>query len=260
MIPTPRALAELALRRQEDLSRQLSKAYAGTGSSLLPDVLRRAIVTVSVCHESLRALEASMDSGIRPASHPFPRVGTGGGPDQPGRYGFVADMTAGTRLHQMPNGGKLGRAHLALAVDSALLAYGDLLSAADYRAQRAAVDSLLDYLESLDIEGGFDSASGQTPIAQGARRIRVVLDARRSSTDSSKALYRDLESFTVEGTVWSYCAALLADAFRRGAPAGVDLRAAVRRIDLLREGLEAPPPAPSAPPLAERVGQPGRAK
>ena len=72
MIPTPRALAESAMRRQEDLSRQLAKAQTTSGASFLPDVLRRAIVTVSVCHETLRALEAAMESGSKPSSHRFP--------------------------------------------------------------------------------------------------------------------------------------------------------------------------------------------
>ncbi|HKF44411.1 MAG TPA: hypothetical protein VKG01_15015 [Thermoanaerobaculia bacterium] len=254
MIPTPRALAELALRRQEELSLQLSTAQSTTGASLLPDVLRRAIMTVSVCHETFRALQAALENGGsghdgRGPSTPLPRES---GWDVRGRYGFVADLINGAGLHEIGNGGKLGRAHLALAVDSALLAYGDLLCAADQAAQRRALDSLLEYFETLEVDSGSGPNAGLNPIAVGSRKIRVVLDARRSSSDSSNSHYRDLESFAIEGTAWSYCAALLAEAFRRGAEGAADVRVAVRRVDEIRAGLERPS-IPGTPPASART-------
>ena len=259
MIPTPRALAELAMRRQEELSHELSTAQSTTGASLLPDVLRRAIVTISVCHETLRALQASLENGGRASDHrtassPMPLEGGGG---VRGRYGFVADLMNGNGLHEIGNGGRLGRAHLALAVDSALLAYGDLLCAREQGAQRKALDSLLDYFESLEVDSS--KASGDlNPIAEGSRKIRVVLDARRSIADSSNSHCRDLDSFAIEGTAWSYCAALLAEAFRRGADASADVRAAVRAVDEIRAGLERPAvpashPASAGPRFEERA-------
>src|SRR5580765_3782259 len=138
MIPTPRALAESAMRRQEALSRQLAKAQTTSGASLLPDVLRRAIVTVSVCHETLRALEAAMESGSKPSSHRFPgSTAEAGGWEQRGRYGFVADSIPNgpSRLRGNGDSARLLRAHLALAVDSAYLAYGDLLCAPNRSSQ-----------------------------------------------------------------------------------------------------------------------------
>ena len=248
MIPTPRALAELAMRRQEELSLQLSTAQSATGATLLPDVLRRAIVTVSVCHETLRALQASLANGARThdrraVSSPMPMEGGG---EVRGRYGFVADLMNGAGFHEIGNGGTLGRAHLTLAVDSALLAYGDLLCARDQGAQRKALDSLLDYFDSLQLDSP-GSTAGLNPIAEGSRRIRVVLAARRSIADSSNSHYRDLESFAIEGTAWSYCAALLAEAFRRGGEGSIDVRAAVRAVDEIRSGLERPGVAAGRP-------------
>ena len=242
MIPTPRALAELAMRRQEELSLQLSTAQSTPGASLLPDVLRRAIVTVSVCHETLRALQASLENGgrasdNRAASSPMPLEGGG---EVRGRYGFVADLMNGAGLHEIGNGGKLGRAHLALAVDSALLSYGDLLCARDQGEQRKALDSLLDYFETLHADSASGASDPLNPIAEGSRRIRVVVNTRRSIADASNSHYRDLDSFAIEGTAWSYCAALLTEAFRRGAEVSADVRAAVRAVDEIRSGLERP--------------------
>ena len=249
MIPTPRALAEAAMRRQEVLSRQLAKAQTTSGASLLPDVLRRAIVTVSVCHETLRALEAAMESGSKPSSHRFPGSSAeAGGWEQRGRYGFVADSIPNgpSRLRGNGDSARLLRAHLALAVDSAYLAYGDLLCAPNRSSQHAALDSLMDYLTTLEGHTETGPRPHQTHIAEAAQRIRVVLDVRRQNVESSNALYRDFDSFTVEGMAWSYCAALLADALRPETQGTADVRAAVRRVDDLRASLERPAPAAAA--------------
>lgn len=243
MIPTPRALAEMALRRQEELSRQLSSAHASPGGSLLPDVLRRAIVTVSVCHETLRTLQEATENGSKSASHHVPSAASGGGGwRQRGRYGFVADSAAigGPRTLQEGDAWRLRRAHLVLAVEGALLAYGDLLCASDRHVQRAALDSLLDYLVTLEIESEPGSSPRLRPVSEGSRKIRVVLDARRKNAESSNPLYRDIESFTVEGMAWSYCAELIAEALRPESQGSADVRAAVRRVDDVRAALEHP--------------------
>src|SRR5512147_234830 len=65
MVPNHRTLAELALKRQEELSRQLAGKQWSSSSSLLPNVLRRCIVTISVCHETLRSLQAAAENGPR---------------------------------------------------------------------------------------------------------------------------------------------------------------------------------------------------
>src|SRR5262249_15923630 len=126
MIPTRRALAEMALRRQEELSRQLSSAHARPGGSRRPDVLRRAIVTVSVCHETLRTLQEATENGSKSASHHVPSAASGGGGwRQRGRYGFVADSAAigGPRTLQGGDGWRGRRAHPGLAPGGALLAF-----------------------------------------------------------------------------------------------------------------------------------------
>lgn len=258
MIPTPRALAQLALRRQEDLSRQLSKAYASPGSSLLPEVLRRAIVTVAVCHEIFRTLQAAIENGSRSSNHRFPQAAPGdGGWSGSGRYGFVADSMpmGGPRFRETGDVPRVRRAQLALAVDSALLAYGDLLNASDRRSQRAALDSLLDYLGTLETGTEPELSPRVCSVADASRRIRVVLDVRRNNAESFNPVYRDLESFTVEGMAWSYCAALLVEELRPETRGAVDARAAVRRVDEVREGLEKPsaPAAVPAPPFEDRA-------
>lgn len=259
MIPSRWELAELALRRQEDLSRQLGGGQWNTSASLLPDQLRRAIVTVSVCHETLRSLQTAAEDGIQASptvSRESLRVAhySEGSSKFSGRYGSVADSIPvdGASASERANRARLWRANLALAVDSAAIAYWELLSASDWVVQRQALNSFLDYLanlESLEVASG--PAASLKAVADSARRIRILLEARRQSVEASNVLYRDLESLTVEGTAWSYCASLLAEAFLRGADSRSDVRAAVKRVDELRANLEKPQAAaaPAGPPF-----------
>jgi hypothetical protein len=247
MIPSRWELAELALRRQEDLSRQLRGAQWNTSASLLPDELRRAIVTVSVCHQTLRSLTAAEDgSQVSPTfSRERLRVThhSEGSSEFSGRYGSVAVSIPvdGPSASERANRARLWRANLALAVDSASIAYRELLSASDWIVQRQALDSLLDYLANLEsLEGAAGPAASFKSVAESARRIRILLEVRRQSVDASNVLYRDLESLTVEGTAWSYCAALLAETFQSGPNGLSDVRAAVKRVDDLRANLEKP--------------------
>ena len=270
MIPSRWELAELALRRQEDLSRQLGGAQWSTSASLLPDQLRRAIVTVSVCHQTLRSLVAAEDGSQ--ASPTFNRERlrvthyTEGSPEFSGRYGSAAVSIPvdGLSAAERANRARLWRANLALAVDSASIAYWELLSASDWVVQRQALDSFLDYLANLEsLEASAGPAATFKSVAESARRIRILLEARRQGVEASNVLYRDLESLTVEGTAWSYCAALLAETLQRG-PGGLsNVLSAVKRVDELRANLEKPQAAasPARPPFEEPSLRPaGNAK
>jgi hypothetical protein len=253
MVPSQRALAELALRRQEDLSRQLSATPLSPSASLLPGELRRAIVTVSVCHETLRSLEAGAED--RSQTNPTYRPEDSGFPPP---YRAAQERSPGN-AGERANGARLWRANLALPVDSARIAYWELLSASDWVVQRRALDSFLDYLTNLEsVKGAAGPAASFKSVADSARRIRILLEARRQTVEASNVLYRELESLTVEGMAWSYCAALLAETFRRGPGGSSGAREAVERVDELRAALEKPQPtaAPARPPLDERSQRP----
>ena len=271
MIPSRWELAELALRRQEDLSRQLGGAQWNTSASLLPDELRRAIVTVSVCHQTMRSLQSAAEDGSQ-ASPTFSRERlrvthySEGSSEFSGRYGSVAVSIPvdGASASERANRARLWRANLALAVDSASIAYWELLSASDWAVQRQALEAFLDYLANLEsLEGAAGPAASFKSVAESACRIRTLLEARRQSVEASNVLYRDLQSLTVEGTAWSYCAALLAETFQRGPNGLSDVRAAVKRVDDLRANLEKPPAgaAPAGPPFDDPSRRPsGSAK
>lgn len=261
MIPSQRALAELALRRQEALSRQLAGAQWSSSASLLPSVLRRSIVTVSVCHETLRAFQAAVEDGSQTFDSRPPVAYVGGTSSElRGRYGPVSVSIPIERGVSSEKGAdlRMRRAHLALAVDSALIAYRDLLAAPDWISQRKALDAFLEYVSSLDDGEAGGPSPGLKPLAEGARKIRILLGARRQSAEASNVLYRDLESLTVEGMAWSYCVALLAETLRKSAHGPFDVRAAVSRVDDLRDALERPHPPATPARLSESLDERSR--
>ena len=128
MIPGRWALAELTLRRQEELSRQLGGGRWISSASLLPDELRRAIVTVSVCHETLRSLQMAEDGSLSSPTSSRERLRVAhyseGSSEFSGRYTSVADpiLVDGASANERANRARLWRANLALAVDSASIA------------------------------------------------------------------------------------------------------------------------------------------
>lgn len=256
MIPSPQTLATLAMRLQHDFSQQLEEATSATRVSMLPDVLRRCIVTTTICHQTLRALEKAVSAATQErgslqsaAAEDAGRGGSGSARPADASGPVVIPIGgAGPGSHGVFD--RLWRGHLSMAVDRALTAYGEVLRSLDWRLQRQALDSFLSFLSSLEAVGGAtEHGRALEPIMTGARKIRAVLEARRQQKAITGNLFRDLESFNIEATAWCYCAMLLAQTLGSGANGSADVRAAVNRVDGMRTDLERPP-AQAIPPRA----------
>lgn len=233
MIPSPQELATLALRRRQDFSRRLAEVTAQSGAiSLLPTVLRRCIVTTAVCQQVLVSLDRVVSASIRGLP------GRGIGSADPDGGAAAADGTFA----------RLWRSHFSLAVNRALVAYGEILRTTDWRVQRQAMDSFLEFLSSIEVLGGLtDRPQTLKALMDGANRIRALLEARRPQTAITGMLFRDHESLNAEATAWCYCAALLELTLKSRADGTASVKLAVNAVDAVRAGLEkALTPAPSA--------------
>ena len=235
MIPSPQELVTLAIRRREDLTSRLEAFSGKTGTSLLPSLLKRCIVTTALCHQILGILDRAVSITMREISR-----------KQRDSVEPAPPTRAELRYAQ------LWHSHLSLAVSHALIAYREILRSEDWRVQRGGMDAFLDLLCSLEIVGGWtDQPLALEPVVEGAMRIKALLDARRPETGIAGRLFRDQESLNVEGTSWCYCAMLIAETLRTRAGGTAQVRAAVRAVDALRSELEksisfGPPPVPPA--------------
>ena len=244
MIPSPQELATLALKRREEFSRRLAEVSGEMGGpSLLPGMLKRCIVMTAACHQVLSGLDRVVSATRRELagllSGPIE-----GGWEAPSEAAFAS----------------LWRSHLSLAVNRALVAYGEILRAADWRVRRLAMDSFLEFLISIEVIGGrADRPQGLQPLTEGAIRIKALLEARRPQAGIAGMLFRDQQSLDVEATAWCYCATLIAQTLKTHADGTAAVKAAVKAVDALRSDLEkaltpAPAPAPGKrPPMRSAV-------
>ena len=222
MIPSPHELATLAIRRRAELTDSFEALAGKSGTSLLPAVLQRCIVTSVLCHQTLGVLDRAVSVTMREVSH---RQGNSVEPEPPTQ----AELRYARLWHN----------HLSLAVNQALITYGEVLRAQDWRVQRQALDSLLELLTSIEFVGGLtEQPMALEPLIEGAMRIRALLEARRPEMGIAGALFRDQESFNVEGTAWCYCAMLVAETLRTRADGSVLVKGAVRMVDAMRADVE----------------------
>jgi len=234
MIPSPQELATLAIRRREELTERLEELQGKSGTSLLPALLRRCVITTVLCHQVLGALDRAASQTTREVSRK------------------MRDSVEPEAVHPSEvRFARLWHFHLSLAVNHALVAYGEILRSADWRIRRQAMDSLLEALACLQVIGGpTDQPEALEPIIEGAVRIRALLEARRPEMGIAGSLFRDQEALNVEGTAWCYCAALIAETLRTRANGAGSAKSAVRAVDALRGDLEKaitfgpPPPSP----------------
>ena len=242
MIPSPHELATLAIRRREELTSRLEELTGKSGTSLLPAVLRRCVVTTVLCHQVLGTLDRAVSQTIREVGRKL-RDSV-----EPAPVGPVEERYA-----------RLWDTHLSLAVNQALVAYGEILRAVDWRVQKQAMDSLLEFLSSIEVLGGpTDQPMSLEPLVEGAMRIRALVDARRPETGIAGSLFRDQEALNVEGSAWCYTAMLIALMLRTRADGSASAKAAVRAVDAVRADLEkalAPGP-PLAPPIPRQPVRP----
>lgn len=234
MIPSPHELATLAIRRRAELTARLEEVAGKSGTSLLPAVLQRCIVTTALCHQVLGVLDRAVSVTMRQVSH---------------RQSDSVEPAPPTQAELRY--ARLWHTHLSLAVGQALIAYGEVVRTQDWHVQRQAVDALLEFLCSIEVVGGLtELPMALEPLIEGAVRIRALLEARRPETGIAGTLFRDQESLNVEGTSWSYCAMLIAETLRTRANGTATAKGAVRIVDALRGDLEktiafSPKPAPS---------------
>ena len=245
MIPSPHELATLAIRRREELAARLEELSGKSGTSLLPSVLRRCVVTTVLCHQVLGVLDRAASIAIREISRKV-------------RDSVEPEAMSRAELRFA----RLWHSHLALAVNQALITYGEILKTLDWRVQRQAMDEFLEFLSSIEVVGGpTDQPLALEPIVDGAMRIRVLLEARRPETGIAGSLFRDQEALNVEGTAWCYCAALLTETLRGKANGYASAKTAVRAVDALRADLEKTVDfvAPPLPPIVKRAPRPQEA-
>ena len=241
MIPSPHELATLGIRRREELTARLEELQGKTGTSLLPAVLRRCVVTTVLCHQVLGVLDRAASISIREISRKT-------------RGNFELEALGRAELRFA----RLWHSHLALAVNQALITYGEILRTQDWHVQRQAMNDFLEFLSSIEVVGGpTDQPLALEPIVEGAMRIRAMLEARRPETGIAGSLFRDQEALNVEGTAWCYCAALITETLRGKANGYGSARNAVRAVDALRADIEKTmdfelPPPPSVVKRAPR--------
>jgi hypothetical protein len=234
MIPSPHELATLAIRRRTELTTRLEELAGKAGTSLLPAVLQRCIVTAALCHQTLGVLDRAVGVTTREVGR---RQGNSvePAPLNPAELRYA----------------RLWHSHFSLAVNQALIAYGEVMRSQDWRVQRQAMDALLELLCSIEVIGGLtDQPMALEPLIEGATRIRALLEARRPETGIAGTLFRDQESLNVEGTSWCYCAMLIAETLRTRADGSATAKGVVRMVDIFRSDLEksiafGPRPIPS---------------
>ncbi|HKA35259.1 MAG TPA: hypothetical protein VKH43_00470 [Thermoanaerobaculia bacterium] len=234
MIPSPHELATLAVRRREELTGRLEELAGKSGTSLLPSVLRRCIVTTALCHQTLGVLDRAVSMTMRVVARRL-RDSVEPEPPTPAELRYA----------------RLWHSHLCLAVNQVFIAYGEILRSVDWRVQRQGMDDLLELLSSIEVVGGLtDQPMALEPIIEGAIRIRALLEARRPETGIAGTLFRDQESLNIEGTSWCYVAMLLAETLRTRADGSASAKGAVRIVDTFRNDVEktihfGSPPAPA---------------